>query len=120
MVVAMNRLGSSRYVGDKLTKLVHDRWHPESRGCSVERLVHQGAAVGFDPDTLDASLLEGYELCPCCGGVAEPGRRRSSSSGGSPLTPLALQPGLLPPSARELVPPGDHDEEEKRNAKQAN
>ena len=59
-------LGRRRFIGDVEEMIVHDRWNPDCEGCFPELLVDRGVARGFEPDTLDRALWEGYEYCPDC------------------------------------------------------
>ena len=61
MVYDLVKLGRLRYVGDRSTKIVHDRWHQDCQGCGLDEVTQRGDAVGFEPDSLDGALLEGYE-----------------------------------------------------------
>jgi hypothetical protein len=72
MVYELVKLGKARYVGDRRTKVAHDRWHVDSQGCGLGELARRGDAVGFRPDTLDGALLEGYEYCETCHDKTEP------------------------------------------------
>jgi hypothetical protein len=72
MVRELRQLGKSRYIGDSRTKVVHDRWHADCQGCGVRDIVRDGHAVGFQPDTLDGALWEGYEYCEACIDQSEP------------------------------------------------
>jgi hypothetical protein len=72
MVERIGRFGDRRYVGDRVSKLVHDRWHEDSQGCGIEDLIAGGTAVGFNPDTLEEALLSGFEYCEGCHDKSEP------------------------------------------------
>jgi hypothetical protein len=72
MVEEIKSLGRRRYVGDKVSKLVHDRWHPDCQGCGLRDILWRGDAVGFEPDTLDGALWEGYEYCEGCHDRTDP------------------------------------------------
>jgi hypothetical protein len=72
MVRQITDFGKRRYVGDAASKIVHDRWHPDSEGCGLSDIVRRGDAVGFEPDTLDGALYEGYEYCEACFDKEEP------------------------------------------------
>ena len=66
MVEQISSLKKRRYVGDAASKIVHDRWHPDCEGCGLSNIIRRGDAVGFEPDTLDGALNEGYEYCEAC------------------------------------------------------
>lgn len=44
---------------------VHDL-HNEQPQCQVEEIITAGHAVTFDPDSVEQSRDEGYDLCPHC------------------------------------------------------
>ncbi|MBN2566013.1 MAG: hypothetical protein JXB46_09925 [Candidatus Eisenbacteria bacterium] len=70
----LQALGKRRFVGDSRTGEVHDRWHGECEDCLLEDLIGEGRAVGFEPDTLDGALSEGFDTCPYCMDRTEPPR----------------------------------------------
>jgi regulator of replication initiation timing len=72
MVYKLETLGRQRYVGDVAQKIVHDRWNGGCDECVVEDLVQRGAAVGFEPDTLDSVFNEGFDYCDECFGRTDP------------------------------------------------
>lgn len=72
MLYEIAKLGRIRYVGDRNSKTVHDRWHSDCQGCGLDEVVRRGDAVGFTPDSLDAALLEDYEYCEACIDTTEP------------------------------------------------
>lgn len=57
-----------RYLGDSVTKIVHDLDHedPTSTGCGVDALLKSGNGVRFEPDRLRQAAEEGYRNCPKC------------------------------------------------------
>ncbi len=72
MVYELMELGRLRYVGERAAKIVHDRWHRDCQGCGLTEIVRRGDAVGFEPDSLDGALYEGYEYCEACMDRSEP------------------------------------------------
>jgi hypothetical protein len=72
MVYELMKLGQVRYVGERDTRIVHDRWHTDCQGCGLNEAVRRGDAVGFEPDSLDEAFLEGYEYCEACFDKTEP------------------------------------------------
>jgi len=104
----LKSLGTKRYVGDRVKKVVHDRWHPDSEGCGLSGLVQSGDAEGFEPDTLDTALWAGYEYCEACFDRTEPAPPNSSppesgfgSRGGRDGPPSASPPVAGERSGRE-------------------
>lgn len=89
MVIELKELGRRRYVGDSRTNLVHDRWHEDCEGCGLDAVVRRGHAVGFEPDTLDGALWEGYEYCEACHDKTEPSAPRWASVKTAPDEPDA-------------------------------
>ncbi|MFH1866377.1 MAG: hypothetical protein ABIK85_10885 [Candidatus Eisenbacteria bacterium] len=92
MVYELMELGRLRYVGERSTKIVHDRWHPDCDGCGLYETVRRGDAAGFEPDSLDGALLEGYEYCEACFDKTEP----SPPKWASPATPAARREASEP------------------------
>jgi hypothetical protein len=72
----LEKLGKRRFIGDAETMEVHDRWHEECENCLMDEIVRKGAAVGFEPDTLDGALYEGFEPCNHCFDKTDPPRPR--------------------------------------------
>jgi hypothetical protein len=70
----LKTLGRTRFIGNTATGEVHDRWHEDCEDCLLDGFLEDGKAVGFEPDTLDAALSEGFETCPDCFGRTEPTR----------------------------------------------
>ena len=64
----ISKLDSERYVADTSTMEVHDRWNGECEDCLMEDVIARGAAVAFEPDTLDQALEEGFDCCDECFG----------------------------------------------------
>ncbi|MGE5290316.1 MAG: hypothetical protein ACM3ML_24640 [Micromonosporaceae bacterium] len=54
-----------QYLGNSGAMEVHDLWE-ESRGCMVEKIIGEGAAVTFSRDTLQHAHELGYHDCKSC------------------------------------------------------
>ncbi len=70
----IRKLDSERYVGDTSTMLVHDRWHGDCEDCLMEDVIARGAAVAFEPDTLERALDESFDCCDECFDKTDPPR----------------------------------------------
>ena len=53
------------YLGNKSTREVHDL-RDEPTNCQIDEIIAAGNAVGFEPDTLDQTHVEGYDNCHYC------------------------------------------------------
>ena len=73
-MMKLQALGRRRYVGNRETGEVHDRWHEDCEDCLLEDSVRNGHARGSEPDTLEAALNEGFETCPHCFSKEDPPR----------------------------------------------
>jgi hypothetical protein len=91
-MMTLQKLGKRRFVGDKSSSEVHDRWHGDCEDCLLEELIKDGHAVGFDPDTLDGALSEGFDTCPYCFDKTDP-PMPSWAGGGLDDTPDATDGG---------------------------
>jgi hypothetical protein len=70
----LKKLDGERYVGDTSAMVVHDRWDSDCEDCLMEDVIARGAAVAFEPDTLDQALEEGFDCCDECFGKTDPPR----------------------------------------------
>jgi hypothetical protein len=97
MIYDLMKLGRLRYVGDRGTKIVHDRWHPDCQGCGLDETVRRGGAVGFKPDSLDGAFLEGYDYCEACFDKTDPRPPKWASVAG-PMGSGSRDGGVSPPA----------------------
>lgn len=81
----LRHLADERYVGDKSSMNVHDRWHGECEDCLMEDLIEKGVAVRFDPDSLDQAFMEGFDYCSSCIDRTDPAPPESISRPGQSL-----------------------------------
>lgn len=68
----VTNLNSQRFIGDTRAMIVHDRWHEDCEDCLMEEVIASGAAVEFEPDTLEQSLNEEFDCCEVCFGSKDP------------------------------------------------
>jgi len=56
---------SKRYIGNKVTKEVHDVYMEIFTFCKIDEIKYEHV-VTFEPDTLEQAHQEGYKNCPYC------------------------------------------------------
>jgi hypothetical protein len=62
----LSTIDGRRYIGDRERMIVHDTASVECERCLMEEVLDRGAAVGFEPDTLEQAFHEGFDYCDHC------------------------------------------------------
>jgi hypothetical protein len=120
--VVSENLQGRRYLGEIIFDVVHDssRWHATCGPSHEEELRTFG--VGFEPDTLETAIAEGYDLCPFCVSGIDPDLWMRVVVGDSPdepppsFTRCRLSPPRPRLSAGEAVSMEDEADSEEEAA----